>query len=120
MVELGDGLTLRVEAVAEFFVLAQLVLENFNGDQPVQPVAAGLVDHRHAAEADGFQNFIPTIQETADVLIVFHDSHSFPRDQTMTRTQVTLSGDPRLSAMSNSRLQQLSLFTPWTTSKRIS
>ena len=77
MAQHGNSLALRVEAVTELFVLAQLVLQDLHGNQSVQPMAAGLIDHRHATKTNGFQDLIPAIQQAADVLIVIHSCTPF-------------------------------------------
>ena len=58
----GDSLGLVMKPAPELSVLSQVTLQNFDGNQPVEPVAAGLVYHCHAAGADALQNFISVIE----------------------------------------------------------
>ena len=67
--EHGDGLGLVVEAAAELRVLRQLLLEDLDGHQTVEPVAPGLVDHGHAAGADALQDLISVVEQFSYVLI---------------------------------------------------
>ena len=78
MGQLGDSLGLRVEAAAEVLVLGQITLQDLDGHQPVQPVALGLVDHRHAPGADALQDLIAVVQHSPDIrVLVFHVSPPF-------------------------------------------
>ena len=61
-----------MEPAPEFGVLGQIVPENFDGHQAVEAVAAGLIDHCHAAGADDLQYFVPVVQHFPYVLI--HDT----------------------------------------------
>ena len=63
------SLGLIVEPAAELSVLCQIVPEDLDGHQAVEPVTAGFVDHRHAAGADDLQYLIPVIQHFPYVLI---------------------------------------------------
>ena len=58
----GYGLGLVVKTAAEFRVLRQILLEDFNGHQTVQAVAPRLVYHGHAAGADALQDFISIVE----------------------------------------------------------
>ena len=52
MGEHGNGLGLLVEAAAELGVRGQVFFQDLDGNKPMQPMAIGFVDHRHAADAD--------------------------------------------------------------------
>ena len=60
--EHGHGLGLVVEAAAELGVLGQLLLEDLDGHQPVEPVIPALVHHGHAADADALQDLISVVE----------------------------------------------------------
>ena len=76
--ELGDSLGLRVEPAAEVLVLGQVALEDLDRNQAVEPVAFGLVDHRHAPGADALQDLIAVVQHPSDIrVLVFHVSPPF-------------------------------------------
>jgi hypothetical protein len=77
MADHSDCLTLRMEAAAELFVLRQLILQNLDGNQPVQPVASGFIYHSHTAGTDDFLNFVSVIQQTANIFILIHKKYSF-------------------------------------------
>ena len=62
MREHGHGLGLIMEAAAEFGVLGQLLPQDFDGHQPVQPVVSGLVDLGHAARSHKLQYLISVIE----------------------------------------------------------
>ena len=64
-----------MEAPAELGVLRQVLLEDLDGHQAVEAVAAGLVDVRHAAGADLLQDLISVIQQFSYVSV--HQSRSF-------------------------------------------
>ena len=75
VIQHGDGLALRMETAAELPILRIIVLKNFDGHQPVQPVASCLIYHGHSAGADYFHNLIPVIQQPTYVFI--HNENSF-------------------------------------------
>ena len=61
-----DGLRLVAEAAAEVSVLSQVALEHLDRDETVQAVALGLVNDRHAAAADDFEQLIAVVEHFAD------------------------------------------------------
>ena len=67
--EHGNGLGLLVEAAAELGVRGQVFFQDLDGNKPMQPMAIGFVDHRHAADADHVQDLISVIEHFTDVLI---------------------------------------------------
>ena len=69
MREHGDGLGLGMEAAAKLRILRQLVLEDLDGHQPVEPVTPRLIHHGHAAGSDHFQNLVAVIQQPPDIIL---------------------------------------------------
>ena len=69
MREHGDGLGLGMEAAAKLCILRQLVLEDLDGHQPVEPVTPRLIHHGHAAGSDHFQNLVAVIQQPPDIIL---------------------------------------------------
>ena len=67
--EHGHGLALCPEAAEEIFIRRKLVFEYLYSHQAVQPMAACLIHHRHAARADDLQKLIPAIQQLSNILI---------------------------------------------------
>ena len=65
----GNSLALRPEAAAEFLIPGKFVLQYLNGNQPVQPVAPGLIDHCHAAGTDYLQKLVPVIQQLSNIIV---------------------------------------------------
>ena len=65
----GNGLGLCVEAAAKLRILRQLVLEDLDGHQPVEPVTPRLIHHGHAAGSDHFQNLVAVIQQPPDIIL---------------------------------------------------
>ena len=64
-----------MEASAKLLIAGKLVLEDLDGDQPVQAVAQCLIDDGHAAGADHFKDLIAIIQKSAYVVI---HTNSYP------------------------------------------
>ena len=58
----GDGLGFVVEAAAEFRILGQFLFEDLHRYQTVEAMAAGLIDHGHAAHADALQDLISVVE----------------------------------------------------------
>ena len=58
----GNSLGLIVEAAAELSVGGQLLLQDLDGHQPVEPVIPALVHHGHTADADALQDFISVVE----------------------------------------------------------
>ena len=114
MAEHGNSLAFAVKTIPELLITQEVVLQNFDGYQPIQSVAAGFINNCHTAGTNDFQDFVSVIQQTAYVFI--HTLLLY----TLTKMQVTLSGAPRFLAISKSRRQQSSGWPPCTTSKRIS
>ena len=115
--QLRDRLGFRVEAAAKILILRQIIFQDFDGHQAVQPMALGLIDHRHAACADAFQDLIAVIQHFSDIRIC----HASPPSLCFCiNTIVTLSGAPLRLAISSSRSRQVSGPAPWRTSNSIS
>ena len=69
MGEHGDRLGLLVEAAAELRVGGQVLFQNLDGHETVEPMAVCLVDHRHSSYPDHVEDFIPVIEHFTDVLI---------------------------------------------------
>ena len=115
----GHGFALRPEAAAELFVPGEFIFEYLDGHQPVQPMASCFIHDGHAAGTEDLKDLVPVIQQPSDILIHWSNA-PFPAGQIRMSTAVTLSGAPRLVAMSRSRLQHRCLPTPWTASNRIS
>ena len=117
----GNCLTLRTEAAAELLVPGKFIFQYFDRNQPVQPMAASFIYNGHAAGSDDLKDLVPVVQQPSNILIHSQDKLlSLPIHQTSTRTLVTLSGAPRPTAIFSKRLQHCFLFTPWTTSNKIS
>ncbi len=75
-----DRLRFRVEPAPEIRVLGKVVLKYLDGDEPVEPVTARLVDDRHAADPDPLQNLVPIVEILPDILIgVVHLVSSCPK-----------------------------------------
>lgn len=124
-----------MKAASQFLILGGVLFEYFDGHQPVQPMAARLVDDRHSTCSDDLQDFVSIVKQFTYVFVhkklLTEDSVppgcgrrsaviSKARPQTATRMVVTLSGAPALFAIVISRWQQLSRSTPCTTSNNIS
>ena len=107
----GDRLRLGIEAPAQIFIVGQIVPQNFHRHKAIESVAAGLVDLGHTAHTDQLNDLIAVVQQFSDVLI-----HVFHLPQHWIRATDTLSGAPRLMAMSSSRRQQVSACSPCITS----
>ncbi|MPM92869.1 hypothetical protein SDC9_140005 [bioreactor metagenome] len=75
----GDRLGFRMEPAAEFLVLRQIALQNFDRHQPVEAMTLGFVDDGHAAGTDPFQNLIAIIQHFSDIGIHHVTSPPFRR-----------------------------------------
>ena len=61
-----DGLRLVAEAAAEVRVLGKVAFEHLDRDETVQAVALGLVDDRHAAAADDFEQLVAVVEHFTD------------------------------------------------------
>ena len=72
MAQHGNGLALGMETAAELLIPGIFILQNFDRDQPVQPVAAGFIDNGHSAGSDHFQNLVPVVQQPSDISIHIH------------------------------------------------
>jgi len=51
-----------METAADLGILGQIVPQDLDGHIPVQPMAPGLVDSSHTADADQLQYFISVIE----------------------------------------------------------
>ena len=58
----GNSLRLIVETAAQLCVLGQIVPQDLQGHQTVEPMAAGLIDPGHTAHADELQDFISIVE----------------------------------------------------------
>ncbi len=80
-----------MEAPPEVLVHRKLVLQDFYGYEPVEPVAPGFIYHRHSADAVfsiisyRLSSSLPIYLSMLSMLISFHDGHY---------NTVTLSGAP--------------------------
>ena len=64
-----DRLRLGMETSAELLIAGEFIFQNFDCDQPVQPVAQCFIYDRHSAGADHFQDLVAIIQQSAYVII---------------------------------------------------
>ena len=73
--EHGDSLGLVVEPAAELRVIAEILLQHFDGDQAVEPVALGFKHHRHPPGTDYLQDLVAVVKHLS--YVSFHSQVSF-------------------------------------------
>jgi hypothetical protein len=90
--QLRDRARFAIEARAELRVRGQRGRQDLDGDGPVEPRVAGLVDFAHAARANGAEDFVRTEacasgQGHGPTLILVEEPLADPKENGVTRSR---------------------------------